>query len=230
MKNTDTLQTRGVTKVPVFIDSQADIRRKEHLELRPGQPLARWINLSVRTLQEAGIETENHWPPVNTGIPGNEKADRKANLAREGRRSDTTRELGYRTSAANRKRRISETKTAAKAQCEADRCSKHHGYRLKGKPGRKRTIPLNGAKSLTARFYRLKSGQAPVATYLKLLGHTHLRQPHSTPGLAKLSPHLGGSAVLLWLHSIPFVCVHLLLQLYVIVLKLSLPLSIDINR
>ena len=41
---------------------------------------------------------------------------------------------------------------------------------------------------------------------------------------------LGGSRVLLWLHSIPFVCVRLLLQVYLVVLKLSLPLSIDFNR
>jgi len=43
-------------------------------------------------------------------------------------------------------------------------------------------------------------------------------------------PSLGGSRVLLWLHSIPFLSVRLLLQVYLVVLKLSLPLSIDFNR
>jgi hypothetical protein len=53
-------------------------------------------------------------------------------------------------------KRISEGRSAAKAEWEADKCSKHFGYRLKGKAGAKRSIPLTSAKSLTARFYRLE--------------------------------------------------------------------------
>jgi ribonuclease HI len=115
VKKRDTLQTHGVTKVAVFSDSQAAIRRTEHLEPEPGQPLARCINQSTRTLREAGIETEIHRVPGHTGIPGNEDVDRQANLAREGRTSGTVRERVY-TSAVNRTRRISEAKTAAKAE------------------------------------------------------------------------------------------------------------------
>jgi len=69
----DKLQTHGVTKVAVVSHAQAAIRHTEHLELGPGQPLASWINLSARTLQEAGVETEIHWVPGPTGIPGNEE-------------------------------------------------------------------------------------------------------------------------------------------------------------
>ena len=60
---------------------------------------------------------------------------------------------------------------------------------------------------------------------------------HHTPSTTTLNawfcqafPSLGGSGVLLWLHTIPFVCVRLLLQVYLVVSKLSLPLSIDIDR
>jgi Na+-transporting NADH:ubiquinone oxidoreductase subunit NqrF len=61
--------------------------------------------------------------------------------------------------------------TAAKAEWEADKCSKHQGYRLKGKAGSKRHIPINSMKPLAARFYRLKSGHAPVGMYLKWFRH-----------------------------------------------------------
>ena len=75
------------------------------------------------------------------------------------------------TLTANRTRRISEAKTAAKADWEADKCRKHHGYGLKCKAGSKRPIPMNSVKHLVARFYRLKSGYAPLGTYLKQFGH-----------------------------------------------------------
>jgi len=70
VKKRDTLQIHGVMKVAAFSDSQAAIRRTEHLEPGPGQPLARWIDQSARTLRKAGIETEIHWVPGHTGIPG----------------------------------------------------------------------------------------------------------------------------------------------------------------
>jgi len=152
VRKRDTLQTQTLTKVAVFSDLQAAIQRTQHLEPGPGQPLARLINRSTRSLCEAGMETEIHWDLGHTSIPRNEEADRQANLAREGRRTGTVREQVY-TSAANRTRQISEANTAAKAEWEADKCSKHHGYRLKGKAGSKRPIPMNSVKPLAARFY-----------------------------------------------------------------------------
>ena len=71
---------------------------------------------------------------------------------------------------ANRTRGTSEAKTVAKAEWEADQCSKHQVYRLKGKEGRKRHIPMNSVKPLAAGFYGLQSGHVPVGTYLKRLG------------------------------------------------------------
>jgi hypothetical protein len=75
------------------------------------------------------------------------------------------------TSASNRARRISEGRSAAKAQWETDKCSKHFGYRLKGKAGNRRPIPMTSAKSFATRFYQLKCGHAPTGSYLKRFGH-----------------------------------------------------------
>ena len=159
----------GVKTVAVFSDSQAAIRRVAYLEPGPGQRLARRIHGGARSLLTHGIATRIHWVPGHYGIPGNEAADRQANLARDANGS-TVIERPY-TSASNRARRISVGRSAAKAVWEAEKCSKHFSYRLKGKAGTKRPIPMTSVKPLPARFYQLKSGHAPTGVYLKRFGH-----------------------------------------------------------
>jgi hypothetical protein len=58
-----------------------------------------------------------------------------------------------------------------KAKWEADRCSKHFSYRVKGKAGTKRPIPMTSIKSLAATFHRPKARYAPTGVYQKRLGH-----------------------------------------------------------
>ena len=60
---------------------------------------------------------------------------------------------------------------AANAKCEADKCSKHFRYRLKGKTGTTRPIPMTSVKSLATRFFRLKCGHAGTGVYLKRFAH-----------------------------------------------------------
>jgi hypothetical protein len=58
-------------------------------------------------------------------------------------------------------------KLVAKAGREANKCSKPHGYWLKGKVERKRPIPMNSVKPLTGIYYQLKSGHKQVGTHLE---------------------------------------------------------------
>jgi ribonuclease HI len=153
IKKRETLQKHGVKTVAGFSDSQAAIRRTAHVELDPGQRLARRINTRAQSLRAHGIATEIHWVSGHSGIPRNQEADRQVNLARDTSGS-TVIERPY-TSASNSARRISEGRSAAKVQWEADKCNKHFCYRLKGKAGTKRPILMTRVKSLAARFYRL---------------------------------------------------------------------------
>jgi len=50
-------------------------------------------------------------------------------------------------------------------------CSKPVSYRLQGKTGTKRPVPMTSMQSLATSFYRLKCRHAPTAVYLKQFGH-----------------------------------------------------------
>ena len=75
------------------------------------------------------------------------------------------------TASSNRGRRISEGWSAAHREWEADKPSQPFSYRLKGKVGNTRPIPMTSVNSLAAKFYRLKFGHLPTGVFLSRFGH-----------------------------------------------------------
>ena len=165
----EVLRAHGVRTVSVCSDLQAAIRRTVELDPGPGERLARAIYEHARALRTHGIEAAIHWVPGHLGIPKNEEADCQANKAREDRGGTVCERTC--TSAANRARQLSQAIVVVKAMWEANKCSKHYGYRLESKGGSKRSVPMIRVESLTTMFYRLKSRHVPIGTYLKWFGH-----------------------------------------------------------
>jgi hypothetical protein len=76
VKMRKTLSTHKVMKGGIISDWQVAIRRREHLEARPAQAVARWINRSASTLRAASIEIVIHCILGHIGTTGKEEADR----------------------------------------------------------------------------------------------------------------------------------------------------------
>jgi len=94
------------------------------------------------------------------------------------------------TSAPNRARQIAEGRSAAKVEWEADKCSKHVSYRLKGKTGTNKPVPMTSIKLLANRFYRLKCVHAPTGVYLKRFSHREDNKCGGGRTAAQMREHL----------------------------------------
>jgi len=170
-----TIEKRGilpghtVRMVWDFSDSQMAIRPAAHQEQGPEQWSARQIQSGVQALLAHGITAKIHCVPGHYGIAGNDEVGCQATLAQQACGAAVI-EQPY-TSASNQARLICMGLLAAKAKLEANKCSKHLTYRLKGKTETKRPVLMTSMKSLATRFYRLQCGHTPTGVYLKWFRH-----------------------------------------------------------
>jgi len=71
-------ERKEVTRVTVFMDSQATLRRIQSDEPGPGQVLELRTMNWTDALARMNFQVEFRWVPAHKGIEGNEEADRQA--------------------------------------------------------------------------------------------------------------------------------------------------------
>jgi len=146
----EVLPAHKVMTVEVFSDLQAAIGQTARLDPGPWQPPVRAMNKHNRSLRDCSINAAICWVTAHPVIPRNNEADHQAPAAHE--------DWGYAvcegiyTSPVDTARWISDGGMLAKAMWDAEQCSKHHGYWLKGKAWSKRSLPMMSLKWLARRF------------------------------------------------------------------------------
>jgi len=177
MKVADEMAERKeVTRVTVFTDSQATLRRIQSDEPGPGQVLALRTMNWTDALARKNIQVEYRWVPAHKGREGNEEADQQATKAvykHCGSYTETQNPLSFLdyVSFSHISRRLTEVKweESKKEIKEMGKKSKHsYRYDLVKRGGN--SAVMGAKKTIAARFYQLKSGHALIAKYLLRIG------------------------------------------------------------
>jgi len=167
---------KEVTRVTVFTDSQATLRRIQSDEPGPGQVPAlqtmNWTDAQARN----NIRVEYRWVPAHTGIEGNEEADQQATQAAFkhcGCYTETQNPLLFSdyVSLSHVSRRLTEVKWEESKEeiKKMGKTSKHsYQYDLVKRGGN--CAVMGAKKTIAARFYQLESGHALIAKYLLRIG------------------------------------------------------------
>jgi len=167
---------KEVTRVMVFTDSQATLRRIQSDEPGPGQVLALRTMNWTDALGRKNIQVEYRWVPAHKRIEGNEEADQQAPKAAYKHCGSYTKTqnplpfLDY-VSFSHVSRKLSEAKweESLKEIKEMGKKSKHsYWYDLVKRGGN--SAVMETKKTIAARFYQLKSGHALIAKYLLRMG------------------------------------------------------------
>ena len=153
----------------IFSDSQAAISRVQHDRTGPGQTLAVRSIETTRSLTTRGNRVTIRWTPSHAGIPGNERADRMAKRAAEGKEEEACQEYLREASLSHLTRVTTEARSNATAVWIRDHCGRRRRYRPP-KGGKMRKELGKCPKELASRFYQLASGHAAVAEHLVRVG------------------------------------------------------------
>jgi len=152
------------SRVTIFTDAQAAIRRMVSEDPGPGQKYAILARQHIATLRRTrpDITIEIRWCPAHKGVTGNEKADEWAKLAAE--KPDARGVEALPRSLAHLKREISERKWTEAHQWARSRSNKEK-YKMPAKQKPDGTV-AGSSKRLASRFYQLKTGHCLTGQYL----------------------------------------------------------------
>lgn len=161
------------TKIHIWADSQAAIKRLQHTAPGAGQWLARRIIARTQQLKERDTTVEIHWVPGQKGVEGNERADEAAKAAAEA--------VGVRrcperfTSLAHIGRTVTERKwKKAQHWFQKKHENRTHIHRARYEPTLDTQGPdetaMYGNARVARRYFQLKSGHAVTGSFLKRVG------------------------------------------------------------
>ena len=155
----------------IFSDSQAAISRAQHDRVGAGQTLAINAINTAGAIADRGNILTFRWTPSHSGIVGNERADKAAKRAAEGKEGRASSGYLLEASLSHLTRVTTETRANATAEWIRTHCGRRRRYNPP-KGGKMRKDLAKAPKELAGRFYQMLSGHAATAEHLKRVGQT----------------------------------------------------------
>ena len=124
---------------------------------------------TAKAISQRGNRITLRWTPSHEGVIGNERADRTAKQAAEGRESEADQEYLREASLSHLARVTTETRAKATAEWIRTHCGRKRRYRPP-RGGKMRKELGKAPKELASRFYQLMTGHAATAEHLSRVG------------------------------------------------------------